>query len=77
MTSVEPLVLPLAPASHSPSPVTLHVRMGASVMMVLSSTAISVCHQHLVDVIMKDAIGKVGNSSGMVKSARACALVMA
>ena len=46
-------------------------------MMVLSSTATSVCHQHPADAITMDAIGKVENSSGTVKNVRASVPVMA
>uniref|UniRef100_A0A3Q2PKK2 NIDO domain-containing protein n=1 Tax=Fundulus heteroclitus TaxID=8078 RepID=A0A3Q2PKK2_FUNHE len=65
-----------APASLSPSPVTLSARRGASAIVDLSSMVTNVCHQHHVVVIMKDAIGKLVNSSGTVKSVREFAPVM-
>lgn len=77
MNSVEPLVLLLAPASLSPSPVILCARRAVSVTVVLSSMVTSAFHQHLVDAIIKDAITKVVSSSGMVKNVRACVPVTA
>lgn len=46
-------------------------------MMVLSSMAISVCHQQAAAAITKDNIGKGVNSSGMVRSVRVSVPVMA
>lgn len=77
MSSVEHLVLLPVPACLSLSPVTPSVRTGVSVIMVLSLMVTSVCHRHLVGAITKDAIDKMVNGSGMAKTARVCAPVMA
>ena len=75
LNPVELLVLP--PASIFPASVLLCARKVASVMMVLSSMATGVCHNQPVDVLTKDAICKMANSSGMVRSVTACVAVMA